>query len=111
MTEIEVVENIIKKYTLDNLNEAETRFKIIDEILEKYLKWPKDSTAVEKNINGNRADYILYDKGLKPILVIESKKKESILIFHQIIIVAKIIKKFNSKNYFLTKISKMLYFK
>jgi hypothetical protein len=74
MTEIEIVENIIKKYTLDNLNEAETRFKIIDEILEKYLKWPKDSTAVEKNINGNRADYILYDKGLKPTLVVESKK-------------------------------------
>lgn len=111
MTEIEIVENIIKKYTLDNLNEAETRFKIIDEILEKYLKWPKDSTAVEKNINGNRADYILYDKGLRPTLVVESKKTVSISIFLQIIIVAKIIKKFNLKNCFPTKTLKMLYFK
>lgn len=74
MTEIEIVENIIKNYSIENLNEAETRFKIIDEILEKYLKWPKNSTAVEKNINGNRADYILHDKSYRPVLVIESKK-------------------------------------
>ncbi|WP_421812209.1 hypothetical protein [Flagellimonas sp.] len=77
MTEIEVIENIVERYTKENLNEAETRFKIIDEVLEKYLKWPKDSTAVEKNINGNRADYILYDKSIRPVIVIESKKNGS----------------------------------
>ncbi len=76
MTEIEIVQNIIDQYSKENLNEAETRFKIIDDILEKFLKWPKGSTAVEKHINGNRADYILYDKGAKPVIVIESKRNE-----------------------------------
>lgn len=76
MTEIEIIKNLIENYSKQSLNEAETRFKIIDEILEKYLKWPKDSTAVEKYIDGNRADYILNDKNSNPILVIESKKNE-----------------------------------
>lgn len=100
MTEIEIVENIIKNYSVENLNEAETRFKIIDEILEKYLKWPKDSTAVEKNIYGNRADYILYDKSYRPVLVIESKKTAITSTYQIIIIVLKAFKKFNLKNYY-----------
>jgi len=60
---------------ITRLNEAETRFKIIDDILEKYLKWPKIDTAVEFFVEGNRADYILKNKSNKPILIIESKKQ------------------------------------
>ncbi len=74
MTEIELIKDLQKKYSESSLNEAETRFKIIDEILEKYLKWPKESTFVEKYIDGNRADYLLNDKNSNPVLVIESKK-------------------------------------
>lgn len=73
--EIELIKGIKTKYNANSLNEAETRFKIIDEILEKFLKWPKDSTSVEKFINGNRADYILKSKVGKPLLIIESKRE------------------------------------
>lgn len=75
MDEIDLIKILKKEYpNLDSFNEAETRFKIIDEILEKYLKWPKTETAVELFISGNRADYVLKNKSNKPILVIESKK-------------------------------------
>ena len=60
MNEIDIIKKIKAEYTdLNRLNEAETRFKIIDEILEKYLKWPKSNTAVEFFVEGNRADNIL----------------------------------------------------
>lgn len=73
--ELELIKSLQKKYSLKSLNEAETRFKIIDEILEKYLKWPKDSVNVEKYVNGNRADYVLKSKSDKPLLIIESKRE------------------------------------
>lgn len=76
MNEIDLIKKIKNDYAdLTLLNEAETRFKIIDEILEKYLKWPKSNTSVEFFVEGNRADYILKNKANKPILIIESKKQ------------------------------------
>ena len=76
MDEIDLIKEIKKDYSdITRLNEAETRFKIIDNILEKYLKWPKINTAVEFFVEGNRADYILKNKANKPILIIESKKQ------------------------------------
>jgi hypothetical protein len=75
MDEITLIKSLIEKYPNNTLNEAETRFKIIDEILEKFLKWPKDSIYVEKYIEGNRADYILKNKADKPVLIIESKRE------------------------------------
>lgn len=75
MTEIELIKNIRKAYpNLTDFNEAETRFKVVDDILEKYLKWPKIDTSVEFVINENRADYILKGKNQRPLLVIETKK-------------------------------------
>lgn len=74
MTEIELIQDLKKKYSGKKFNEAEVRFKIIDEILEKYLKWPKNKTSVEVFHNGNRADYVLYNNSQKPVLIIESKK-------------------------------------
>ncbi len=77
MSEIEIIKKIKADYSnISLLNEAETRFKIIDEILEKYLKWPKNSTSVEFYVEGNRADYVLKNKANKPILIIESKKQD-----------------------------------
>jgi hypothetical protein len=73
--ELELIQSLQKKYPSKSLNEAETRFKIIDEILEKYLKWPKDSVQVERFIDGNRADYVLKSKSDKPLLIIESKRE------------------------------------
>lgn len=75
MDEIELIRIIKTVYKdLNKLNEAETRFKIIDDILEKYLKWPKIDTAVEFIVADNRADYVLKNKSGRPVLVIETKK-------------------------------------
>ena len=75
MDEIELIKKIKADYPdVESFNEAETRFKIIDEVLEKYLKWPKIASSVEFVIEGNRADYILKNKNNKPVLIIESKK-------------------------------------
>lgn len=76
MNEIELIQSLKQNYGNKSLNEAEVRFKIIDEILEKYLKWPKSKASVELFIDGNRADYVLYGGGNKPVLVIESKKSD-----------------------------------
>ncbi len=76
MNEIDLIKKLKADYSdITRLNEAETRFKIIDDILEKFLKWPKADTAVEFFVEGNRADYILKNKANKPILIIESKKQ------------------------------------
>lgn len=76
MTEIDIVKELKLKYNDLSLNEAETRFKIIDPIIKRVLKWPDDPIAVEFYINGNRADYILKGKNDRPLLVIESKRNE-----------------------------------
>lgn len=76
MTEIETIQQLKKNFDKKNLNEADTRFQIIDTILVDVLKWPKDTIENEKYIEGNRADYILKGKNEKPILIIESKKNE-----------------------------------
>lgn len=75
MDEIDLIKNLKSQYVDDiKLNEAETRFKIIDDILEKYLKWPKSHTSVEVIIEDNRADYVLKSKVNRPVLIIETKR-------------------------------------
>lgn len=74
MSEIDFIDRIKSQYDFSKLNEASTRFHVIDEILEKILKWPKSEITVEDHIEGNFTDYILLGKNKKPILVIESKR-------------------------------------
>jgi predicted type IV restriction endonuclease len=76
MSEIEIVNQLKGKFYGSKLNEADTRFQIIDTILTEVLKWPRETISNEKYINGNRADYVLKDKNDRPILIIESKKNE-----------------------------------
>jgi hypothetical protein len=76
MNEIEILNEIKNKYKNASLNEADTRFKIIDPILTDVLKWPRGPISLEFFINGNRADYVLKGISNRPILVIESKKNE-----------------------------------
>lgn len=63
-----------QKFGNSNLNEADTRFQIIDSLLTDILKWPKDTITTEKYIDGNRADYVLRGKNDRPLLIIESKR-------------------------------------
>lgn len=74
MTEIEILESLQKRFGSVNLNEADTRFQIIDTILVEVLKWPKEIILNERYINGNRADYVFKGIDDRPLLVLESKK-------------------------------------
>ncbi|CAM3907814.1 type I restriction enzyme HsdR N-terminal domain-containing protein [Aquirufa aurantiipilula] len=74
MTELEILKQLKQKFGEINLNEADTRFKIIDTIIVDILKWPKDTILTEKYIDGNRADYVLKDRNDRPLIIIESKK-------------------------------------
>ncbi len=69
------IDIFVKEYKQGGLNEADTRFRVIDEILEKILAWPKSSIACEVITDGVRADYVLKNKAGKTVLVIESKRE------------------------------------
>ncbi|HEY4941501.1 MAG TPA: hypothetical protein VII56_08735 [Rhizomicrobium sp.] len=66
------LEKLIQETPLDvNWNEAETRLHFIDRLLCDCLGWPKNSFAVEKNIHGGYADYVL---GQPNSLIVEAKR-------------------------------------
>ena len=74
MTPTEIVTDLKLRFKSKSLNEADTRFKIIDTILLEILKWRKEPLMLEVINKGVRADYVLYGKSNKPVLIIESKK-------------------------------------
>lgn len=65
----------LKSFLARDMNEADTRYKIIDQVLHKVLSWPKSSVDCESYINPGYSDYIL-KKGNIPILLIEAKKED-----------------------------------
>jgi hypothetical protein len=65
---------LIDETSQRNLNEANTRHKIIDFILHELLSWPKNRVSLEEHIHPGYADYVL-NKGDIPILIIEAKKE------------------------------------
>ncbi|HFF3786260.1 TPA: hypothetical protein ACGCGF_004855 [Enterobacter mori] len=70
----------LKEYAVHrDINEAETRHKIIDFILHDFLSWPKNRVVVEEYINPGYADYILKKTNGDDLLFIEAKKREFIL--------------------------------
>jgi len=64
------------KIQLDDANEAETRFKVIDGVLEKVLGWQKDDISVEpactEGGHTDYADYII--KTATTSFVVEAKR-------------------------------------
>lgn len=58
-----------------DLNEAETRHKIIDFILHDFLSWPKNRVMVEEYIDPGFADYVLKKENGDDLLFIEAKKE------------------------------------
>lgn len=77
MTPSEIILSLKSKYSKQKLSEADTRFKIIDTILLEILKWKKEPLMLEVIHKTVRADYVLYGKNSKPLLIIESKKSGS----------------------------------
>lgn len=56
-----------------NKNEAETRFKIIDQIFQKCLGWEIHDISVEENYQGKYTDYIFSTSN--KALIVEAKKE------------------------------------
>ncbi len=71
---IELVSSLVKN---NDLNEATTRSRIIDTILNDILSWPKNAIVAEEHIHKiGYADYILKDQNQKNVLIIEAKKED-----------------------------------
>ena len=57
-----------------NINEADTRHKVIDFVLHDFLAWPKNRVALESYISPGFADYVLQKTNGDDLLFIEAKK-------------------------------------
>jgi len=73
---LEELKRLNTKYKDKSLNEANTRFQIIDKILEKVLFWPKSNILLESHTNEGYTDYQLINASSKTFLVIEAKKEK-----------------------------------
>ncbi len=71
----DIANNIMEKYNNRNLNEADTRHQIIDEIIHSVLSWPKSLTKCESFIDPGYADYRLKKNNGTDLLFIEAKKE------------------------------------
>lgn len=69
------LERLNSKYKDKTLNEAATRFNIIDKIIKKTFFWPDSTIQVEDKTNEGYTDYQLADKD-KTYLVIEAKREK-----------------------------------
>ncbi|MCK9407822.1 MAG: hypothetical protein M0R68_01675 [Bacteroidetes bacterium] len=66
---------LTQKYITQNFNEADTRHKIIDEVIHSILCWPKELVKRESYINPGYADYRLIKATGDDLLFIESKRE------------------------------------
>ena len=71
---IDRLEKIISSTRDRNMNEADTRHKVIDFILHDFLSWPKNRVNVEEYISPGYADYVLKKTNGDDLLFIEAKK-------------------------------------
>lgn len=71
------IRSLAQKERGRNLNEADTRFNIIDSIVHDVLDWPKTAVKRELSISPGFADYVLYNAANLPALVIEAKREGS----------------------------------
>ena len=56
------------------LNEADTRHRVIDVVLHQFLMWPKNRVSVEEYIAPGFADYVLKKENGNNLFFIEAKK-------------------------------------
>ncbi|WP_269515056.1 hypothetical protein [Brevundimonas subvibrioides] len=56
------------------LNEADTRFKILDRILMEVLEWPNDSIDTEESVKDGFVDYTLRTIDGRAVSIIEAKR-------------------------------------
>lgn len=72
---IEILESIIGIISTQDMNEADTRHKVIDLILHDILAWPRILTKCEPITDRGRIDYLLTDEKGDDLLVVEAKRE------------------------------------
>ena len=72
---LEALRKIIADYKSRDLNEADTRHRIIDHVLHEVLAWPRNRTRVEEHIAPGFADYVLERSTGDALILIEAKKE------------------------------------
>jgi hypothetical protein len=70
-----IAEELVEKFGERNMNEADTRHRIIDRLLHEILAWPHDRVRCEKSVHEGYLDYVLNDPAGRPALLIEAKKE------------------------------------
>ena len=70
-----ISQHLANTYKDRNLNEADTRHKIIDEVLHGVLAWPRNQVTCEHYIEPGFADYLLQKPNGDPLLLIEAKRE------------------------------------
>lgn len=68
------LDEVISYAKARDMNEADTRHKVIDFILHDFLSWPRNRVAVEEYISPGFADYVLKKVNKDDLLFIEAKK-------------------------------------
>jgi predicted type IV restriction endonuclease len=58
-----------------DLNEADTRHRIIDFILHTFLAWPKNRVNVEQHVSSGYIDYVLARSTGEPLILVEAKRE------------------------------------
>lgn len=73
-TPFNTASSLCNEFSTRDHNEADTRFKIIDVVLNEILSIPRNAIACEEYIRPGYADYIISDRSKDQILIIEAKK-------------------------------------
>jgi len=71
---LEQLKQLTQQVSTRDINEAETRHKVIDFIIHDFLSWPKNRVAVEEFIAPGFADYVLKKTNGEDLLFIEAKR-------------------------------------
>ena len=71
---IEIAKDLVEKYKNKDFNEADTRHKIIDEVIHNILSWPKQMVRCETYHSPDYSDYMLI-KNENVKLFIDAKKE------------------------------------
>ncbi len=75
-TPCDIACDLAKEYpTSHDLNEANTRHRLIDTVLHDVLSWPRSSVECESFINPGYADYVLLGRQGRQIVFIEAKRE------------------------------------
>lgn len=71
---VDAAQELVAEVGRLDLNEADTRFHIIDRLLEVVLGWPKSAFSLEPSTVDGYADYLLKRPSGVPALIIEAKR-------------------------------------